>query len=113
MGQDKYIPNCLYKRAKTSKEKFSFDMWSLYSGRRIGVLVHQHGDPGSNRKGASSLKYIRMLKKWLPDLLRKFSYGPTIYFIQDGTEIHRDLVVKKLVDVDREVGNFRQDNKVG
>lgn len=92
--QDKYMPNRIYKRAKTSKEKVSVHMWSLFSGRKIGPLVRLHGDPGAKRKGALSLKYLRLLKKWLPDMIRRFPYGSTVYFVQDGAGIHRGTVVK-------------------
>jgi len=69
-------------------------MWGLFAGRRIGPLTRLHGDPGARKGGASSLKYLRLLKSWLPNLVRQFPHGSTVCFMQDGAGIHRGTLVR-------------------
>jgi len=51
---------------------------------------------GLKTKATSLLKYLKMLKRWLPDISRLFPYGSTIYFVQDSAVIYHGTVVKDL-----------------
>lgn len=93
-GQHKYTPNQVYLRAKTTKEKVSISIQGLFSRRKIWPLTRLYGDPGARTGGASSLKYLWLLKSWLPDLVRQFPHGTTIYFMQDGAGIYSKTLVK-------------------
>src|SRR5205807_7511301 len=61
---------------------------------QVIIFADVHGDPRSKKKSTLSLKYLRMRKRWLPDIIRQFPYGSTIYFVQDSAGIHHGSVVK-------------------
>jgi len=44
--------------------------------------------------GASSLKYLQLLTRWLPDIVQQFPRGATIYFMHDRAGIHHGTLVK-------------------
>jgi len=75
------------------KEKVSVHMRGLFAGRRIGSLTRLHGDSGARNRGASSLKYLRLLKRWLSNLVRQFPRGSTVCCMQDGAGIHHGTLV--------------------
>ena len=81
-------------QSQNHQEKVSIYIRGIFSRRKIWPLTRLYGYPGARTGGASWLKYLWLLKSWLPDLVRQFPHGTTVCFMLDGADIYCGTLVK-------------------